>query len=240
MTRFIIALLVLSLSSVFTQAQSDLSDYRADISAVRYGTFNIRSEGYITFNHLDDEHWQLKIRFSDGPVKLSETTRGDIKDQTYRPTEFERRLKVLFYRESVDWDFNWQANRVTGQVKKDDHSYPLTQIIHDPNSFQVPMRRQLMQGATSFDFRFLGYRQPTDLKFEVIGEELLSLEGGRVHTLILKQLKPLGKDEKKLIWVARDHQFIPVKYANYEDGKIRDEMTVKKLWIDGKPVRFSQ
>lgn len=240
MVRLFITALALLLGSVPALAETPLSDYRADVQAVRHGAIDIKSSGYISFNHANDQQWQFKMKFTDGPVNLTESSEGTIVDGIYRPVEFERRMKFIFYRENVNWNFDWAKKVVTGSIKKDDYSYPLSSIIHDPNSFQIPMRQQLMQGETTFNFRYLRWSRPNDLQFKVIGEELLDLEQGRAHTLIIQQIKPLRNGEKKLIWVAKDHQFIPLRFKTYEDGKLRDELIVKKLWIDGKPVSFSQ
>ncbi|EAR09059.1 DUF3108 domain-containing protein [Reinekea blandensis] len=240
MLRTICVLLITLIGSALSFAQSELSDYRAEIRAVRHGAIDIKSEGYISFNHTDQNSWQLKVRLNDGPLKLSETTHGEITDDgLYRPLDFERRLKILFYREDINWRFDWAKQTVSGQVKKDSHSHPLRELIHDPNSFQIPMRQGLKAGETEFNFRFMRYSRPDDLAFEVVGEELLTLAGGRVHTLIIRQTDPLRRDEKKLIWVAKDHNFIPVRFSTYDDGKLKDELVVEKLWVDGKEVRFN-
>lgn len=240
MLRTFCVLLMTLIGSTLSFAQTELSDYRAEIRAVRHGAIDIKSEGYVSFNHTDQNRWQLKVRLDDGPLKLSETTHGEITDDgLYRPLDFERRLKILFYREDIDWRFDWAQQTVSGRVKKDRHNHPLTELIHDPNSFQIPMRQGLKTGETEFSFRFMRYSRPDDLAFEVVGEELLTLAGGRVHTLIIRQTEPLRRDEKKLIWVAKDYNYIPVRFSTFEDGKLKDDMRVEKLWIDGKEVSFN-
>lgn len=241
MLRTFSVLLITLLSSTLSLAQTELSDYRADIRAVRHGAIDIKSEGSISFTHTNQNRWQLEVRLTDGPLKLTEVTHGEIVDgSTYRPLDFERRMKILFYREDIDWEFDWQNQKISGRVKKDNHNHALNELIHDPNSFQVPMRQGLMAGETDFSYRFLRYSRPDDLAFEVVGEELLPLAGGRVHTLIIRQTDPLKRDEKKLIWVAKDHDYIPVKFSTYDDGKLRDELVVEKLWVNGALVDFSQ
>ena len=145
---------------------------------------------------------------------------------------------MLFFKEHVDWQFDWGKEWLTGYVKKDFFEYSLASPIHDPMSFQLPMRAALMEGGKSFAFQFMRHNRPVALKFEVIGEELLLLPNGRVHTLIIKQLWPLQSKQKKLIWVAPELEFVPIRFATFDDGKIENDILVERLWLDDEEVTF--
>lgn len=236
--RLINLLLILTLTSLISAAE--LSDYRAEVSVLHKAVIDLKADGMMTFQHTSPNAWELVIDVKGGPGKSYEKTVGDINDGEYRPKTFKRATKILFIKENIDWTFDWQGKKVTGTVQKDDYQHALNSTIHDPNSFQIPLRQGLMDGQKKFSFTFMRYNRPSSLQFEVIGEELLTLDAGRVHTLILKQTKPLRSDEKKLIWVAKDYDYIPVRFTTYKKDKIKDDVVVEKLWINDQKISFDR
>lgn len=219
---------------------STLSSYKAEITATRHGAIDIRAKGTMFFQLEPNDQWEFGIRVKGGPLKSTEISKGTKRGDTYVPLSYKRDTKLLFVKENINWDFDWDQNKITGKVKKKSYSHDVSGIVHDPNSFQIPLRMALLNGESEFTYQFMKYSRPDKLRFEIMGEELLTLESGRVHTLILKQLEPLRSDEKKLIWVAKDHDFVPVKFTTYEKNKERDTVIVRKLWIDEELVRFDR
>ena len=215
-----------------------LSNYRAEITATRHGVLDIKLDGVMTFISDVQGNWSLQLETDGGPINSFERSVGETVEGQYRPLSYQRDSKVLFFKEHVDWQFDWGKKWLTGYVKKDFFEYSLASPIHDPMSFQLPMRAALMEGEKSFAFQFMRHNRPVALKFEVIGEELLLLPNGRVHTLIIKQLWPLQSKQKKLIWVAPEWEFVPIRFATFDDGKIENDILVERLWLDDEEVTF--
>jgi hypothetical protein len=215
-----------------------LSDYKADIRATRHGILDIKLKGSMSFKISDQGEWAFKLDIKGGPVKSSEVSTGMKVGNEYRPSFYRRNTKVFFSKENIEWQFDWTKNTVTGKVKKDSLKFDMPQTIHDPLSYQIPIREALATGDKTFNFQYMRYKRPGELEFEVVGEELLMLENGRVHTIILKQTKPQRKNEKKLIWVALKHDYVPVRFTTYNENKIKDDVVVEKLWIDNQLVVF--
>ncbi|WP_320822948.1 DUF3108 domain-containing protein [Reinekea sp.] len=215
-----------------------LSNYRADITATRHGTFDIKLDGVMTFLSDAQGDWSLEVRMKGGPISSFERSVGETLAGEFRPLRYQRDTKVLFFKEHVDWQFDWGRARLSGQVKKKALQYDLDDTIHDPMSFQLPLRAALLQGETRFEFQFMRYTRPELLKFEVIGEELLILDKGRVHTLILKQIRPIQSGQKKLIWVAPKLDFVPLRFTTFEDDEVKDDILVKRLWLDDQEINF--
>ena len=218
-------------------SKAELSSYRAQIEATRHGTIDLKADGEIAFKMQPSGQWSLLLDIKGGPLKHRELSSGYTVNSEYRPNKYEQRTKFLFVKEYIDWAFQWDQQKIVGKVKKDDYTFPLETTIHDPLSFQLPLRQSLIDGnRTTFEYQFMRYTRPDTLRFEVIGEELLTLDFGRVHTYILKQTKPMKSDEKKLIWVAKDFDFIPLRFTTYKDDKIKDDLVVEKLWINEQLV----
>jgi hypothetical protein len=217
-----------------------IESYRADVSATRHGSIDIKLQGKINFEIAPNGEWSYTLEAKGGPVKTYETSKGSMDGLDFLPEHYQRNTNFLFVKENVEWTFNWTEKKLNGKIKKDSYNYDLTSIVHDPISFQLPLQSALNNNETKFSFQYLRYKRPEALEYEVIGEELLTLETGQVHTNIIKQTKPTRSDEEKFIWVAKDHGYIPVRFATYKKDKLKDEIIVNKLWINGKVVNFDR
>ena len=218
---------------------TELSNYRADVTVVRHGAIDIKAKGSTSFTIDENNNWQITLSAKGSGLKSEEISKGFFADGVFKPVSYRKRSKFMFLKEKIDWHFDWPNQRVKGKVKKDKRQYPTGESLHDPLSFQAAMRQALINNETQLKYRYLRYNRPQDLAFEVIGEELLNLQQGRVHTLIVKELEPLARVDKSLVWVATDFDYVPVRFANYKKGKLRDEITITELWIDGEKVNFS-
>ncbi|TCS42653.1 DUF3108 domain-containing protein [Reinekea marinisedimentorum] len=219
---------------------ADISDYRAEVKAIRHGTIDLKASGDLVFELTESGLWSLQIDISGGPLKSHERSVGELIDNQFRPLNFERDTKFLLIKEKIRWNFDWTNQVVAGKVQKKEYEHPLTELIHDPISFQVSMRQAFLNGSSAYETPYLRYSRPDSLAFEVIGEELLSVGDDRVHTLIVKQTEPEKKEERKLIWVAPEYDFVPLRFATFKENKIKEEFFVEKLWIDDVRVDFSK
>lgn len=221
--------------AVFANA-AELTEYRADVSAVRHGTVDIKARGEMVFELDQNGRWQNWIEVKGRGLTIEEHSSGRRFNNEFRPTSYDRLTRFLFYREPIQWSFDWRNMVIAGEVKKDDYQYDIDDTVHDPLSFQLEVRRALQQGETTFTYQYMRYNRPQELVLEVIGEELLELADERVHTLIIQQIKPARSSERRLIWVTKNWGFVPVRYATYDDGKIKDDIFVTQLWVDGEKV----
>jgi hypothetical protein len=217
-----------------------IESYRADVSATRHGALDIKLSGVINFEIAPNGDWQYTLNAKGGPIKTKEISRGSMDGLDFLPEHYERNTKILFVKENVEWNFDWEKKKLSGKIKKDSFNYDLNTIVHDPISFQLPLQAALNNNETKFAYQYLRYKRPAELAYEVIGEELLMLETGPVHTNIIKQTKPNRSDEEKYIWVAKDYGFIPVRFATFKNDKLKDEIIVNQLWINGELIRFER
>ena len=216
-----------------------MSSYKAEVDAVRFGAIDIKAKGELRFNLADDGDWDLTISIKGGPLKSYERSVGEHLNNQFRPLSFKRDVRFLFVKEKIQWQFDWPNQKVTGKVQKDDRSHALTDILHDPISFQVAMRQALMSGEQAYNTQFLRYSRPDDLSFRVVGEETIRIAGQSINTLVVEQTKPRRKDELKRIWVSPEHDYIALRFATYKEGKLAEDFYVTKLWINDKAVDFA-
>ncbi len=232
---FVLTISVL-ISSHLTAAE--LTSYKAEVTAVRKGTIDLKVKGEINFNISKSKDWSLALTTKGATVRLSERSTGDFDGINFRPLTYRKRSSVLLFKENITWAFNWANSSVIGRVKKKSYSHSLPEIIHDPLSYQLPFRQQIQKGLKEFQFTYLRYSKPEILKFQIVGHERLNTETGSIDTLIIKQMSPTKKNTVKKIWVSVDYDHIPVKFSTYYKGKLKNEVSVTKLWVEGERISF--
>ena len=137
--------------------------------------------------------------------KYVQASEGDVASSGLRPTTFsvERRGK----KDSAA--FNWADNSVRFNGKSGEHTEAATPGTQDMLSllFQLAFAPPLGDDLTVI---VTNGRKLERYAFERAGEEVISLEGGKFHTLkILKQRK--GDEDGMEVWLALEHHYLPVK-----------------------------
>ena len=137
--------------------------------------------------------------------KYVQASEGDIAAGGLRPTTFsvERRGK----KDSAA--FNWTDNSVRFYGKSGERTEAATPGTQDMLSllFQLAFAPPLGDDLTVI---VTNGRKLERYAFERAGEEVISLEGGKFHTLkILKQRK--GDEDGMEVWLALEHHYLPVK-----------------------------
>ncbi len=137
--------------------------------------------------------------------KYVQASEGDIAANGLRPTTFsvERRGK----KDSAA--FNWTDNSVRFNGKSGERTEAATPGTQDMLSllFQLAFAPPLGDDLTVI---VTNGRKLERYAFERAGEEVISLEGGKFHTLkILKQRK--GDEDGMEVWLALEHHYLPVK-----------------------------
>ena len=137
--------------------------------------------------------------------KYVQASEGEVASSGLRPTTFsvERRGK----KDSAA--FNWTDNSVRFNGKSGEHTEAATPGTQDMLSllFQLAFAPPLGDDLTVI---VTNGRKLERYAFERAGEEVISLEGGKFHTLkILKQRK--GDEDGMEVWLALEHHYLPVK-----------------------------
>lgn len=229
----------LSVLAIAEPSASTLTPFEASLKATRHGAFDISVNGTLSYQVDNRGNWQYSLITDKGLVNSQEVSRGRIVDDVFQTSSYRKNAKVLMIRERSEWDFNWDTMSVQGTVDKDDVAHTLNSITYDPLSYQLALRTGLQNGETEFEFQYLRYKNPTTARFMVIGEELLDVGDGRVLTKIIRQTAPVSADTKRLIWVSPELDYIPVRFATYVNDKIRDDVRVTAVKIDGTNVMLN-
>ena len=219
-------------------AADPLLPFEAKLKATRFGAVDVHLTGTM-YLRTKDNQWEFALNAKKGGISTQEVSKGTLlQDNRFLPTSYNKKARVFLIKEDIEWRFDWPKNKVTGQVKKDKLSHTIKANTFDPLSYQLELRQQLKTGATELNVINLRYKNPEPHRFEVIGEELLDVDGDLIYTKIVKQVQPQKKDTKYLIWVAPELDYITLKFASYRKGKLKDLVEVESLTINGQPINL--
>ena len=163
-----------------------------------------------------------------GGIKESETFRvldGTIVVNTY---QHERSLLGSKREESLTTDHNSGIVHYTRKNKVRDIT--LQPGYLGPMSYQIQIRRDLLAGATSFDYQVMHRGKVREYRFETIGEETLSTAAGNIKCVRLKRIRDDDERETEF-WMARDMDYLLVKLRQKEDNEIY-ELTLASVEIN--------
>ncbi len=68
-----------------------------------------------------------------------------------------------------------------------------------------------------------------------LGEEQLKTKFGTFNAVKLEDRRP-GRDEKTLIWLAKDWDYMVLRLQRVEDGEPEYRVDLKAATLDGKPI----
>lgn len=100
-----------------------------------------------------------------------------------------------------------------------------------PVTYQLQLRRDLADGASSLAYQVMSRGKIRDYKFLVVGEELLDSPLGPINTLVVRRVRD-DNERETLMWLAPDWQFTVVKIRQRE-GKENYEMTLQAGSVNG-------
>ncbi|MHA7879468.1 MAG: DUF3108 domain-containing protein [Saccharospirillum sp.] len=230
-------------TAVTAQSQNptlDLVPFTAELEAIRYGTIDIRTTGTLSLNESGPDQWHYRLATDGRAISLTEEVWFDVDEHRLLPERYRFDSRVLFVRSSKRLTFDHDQRRVTGTVDRDDIDRRFEPPLYDAIGYQIALQQQLAAGNESIELNVFRHKRPDNMAFRVAGEELLRLPTGQVYTLIIEQLTQLSRNERKLIWVAPDLGYMPIRFGRFEDGNIKEEIRVTRLILDGQAVSFER
>ncbi|MCM2679275.1 DUF3108 domain-containing protein [Echinimonas agarilytica] len=110
--------------------------------------------------------------------------------------------------------------------------YPLktkwTEDLLDPVGYQLQMRIDVAEGKKELEYPVLYKGGRRDYKFEVVGEELLKLPIGEIHTVKLKRIRS-NKKRETFVWLSKDHDFIVARIWQAKEGEEQADLRLAQF-----------
>lgn len=230
--------------TVMAQSQNlpvlDLAPFTAELEAIRYGTIDISTTGTLTLRETGPEQWHYRLATDGRAISLTEEVWFDVDNHLLLPSRYSFESRVLFVRNNKQLQFDHDERRVSGTVDKDRINTRFEAPLYDAIGYQIALQQQLAAGHEHIELNVFRHKRPDNMAFRVAGEEMLRLPTGRIYTLIIEQTTQLSRNERKLIWVAPDLGYMPIRFGRYESGKIKEEIRVTSLVLDGQAISFER
>lgn len=217
----------------------ELVPFKAKLEAIRYGAIDLKTGGTLRLSR-DKDQWHYRLATDGHAIALDEEVWMTVDGDQLLPQRYEFESKVFWVKNRKSLRFDHRNNRVTGRVDKDKIDAGFKPPLYDAIGYQIALQQALIAGERTIRLNVFRHNRPDDMVFQVIGEEMLDLPSGDIYTWIVEQTDPVGKNERKLIWVAPDLNFIPLRFGRYEKGKLKEEIRTLSLTLDGQAVSFDQ
>ncbi|GGX65341.1 DUF3108 domain-containing protein [Saccharospirillum salsuginis] len=237
MRQFIRNWLLVTAATLCTTQAAELVPFTAELEAIRYGAIDLSTEGTLRLRR-DGSDWHYRLATDGRTVSLKEEVWLSVDGNQLLPLRYEFESKLFWVKNTKSLRFDHSENRVTGRVDKDRIDTRFEPPLYDAIGYQLELQQQLIDGEREISFDVFRHKRPDRMAFRVIGEEMLDLPTGEVYTWIVEQTDPIGKNERKLIWVAPDLNFVPLRFGRYEKGKLKEEIRTLSLSLDGQRISF--
>lgn len=115
--------------------------------------------------------------------------------------------------------FDWQENKVFNKVSKEPWEAKIPDNVQDKLTHAVALRLDLMQKPRRNEYVYT-VAEDDEIKpytFYFLGEEKLKTRIGDLDTVVYKLITKEGR--ATYMWLAVNHQYLPVRVHHYKDGK---------------------
>ncbi len=172
----------------------------------------------------------LSIMTSD---TITESSTAVLSEGRVRPLHYVYRHRSNSRPENIEYRFDWNTMRVTGQAKKNRPvARKFSAHISDPLLYQLAMMQDLMQGKHTLSYQVVNDKgRLEEFVFDVAGEEILKTSAGRLEAV--KLVRRNDSSRQTQIWCAKKFNYLPVLVKQ----KLRDgtRMDLEVTGFSGLP-----
>ena len=121
----------------------------------------------------------------------------------------------------LELDFDWSANKLRINDKKQPWQLDLEPKTLDKLVYQLSLMSDLAADKTQFTYRIADGGKIKTYVIELIAEEVITTQLGKIQTVKLKRIKEEPSNRKTILWCAPSLYFLPVKLQHTEkDGTV--------------------
>ena len=150
--------------------------------------------------------------------RIDETASGEIREGAVRPDRYERLVETPKKKQTVQFRFDWSANRVQARDNQEQASLPLSPGVVDPLSLNLRVMWDLQRGQVPQEYTLIDETELKTYRIRHEGEERLDTTLGPLQAARISQSKP-GKTRITTFWFAPSLHYLPVRVAQQKDGK---------------------
>lgn len=215
----------------------ELFPYKMEIYAERYGMITISASGTQTLQQNDQGQWEFHLTAKKSWLSIKEQATFNFDDGKVTPLHYSSENKVSFIRDkrSINYDHVNGVMQINDNL--DERTVPMNSPVYDGITFQQAMIKGLTEGQTDFNFKVVRLLKLWDVSYQVVREEQLSTPMGKIDTLVIEQRRGVvPKSHRRLFWLAKDYQWIPIRVEHKDGGKLIYRISAKSLIFNNQPI----
>lgn len=183
------------------------------------------------------DHWRLTQQASKWFITIAEESLVEVTEEgEIRPLRY-RYDNSVSSKKNQRIEFDWQARRATDNEYRKPYSLPIEDDYSDQLSAQLQLRQRLLSGRAPARWQqtIVKNGKVKTYRIELLGEEVLSTELGKVNTVKLRRTRK-GSSAETLVWLAKDWNYLIAKLEQLEDD---DSLSLELISgsLDGQALK---
>ena len=221
------ASLVLQPAVADTRLTPHQAQYRVKISVVS-GELNtqlaLNDNGHYVATHVIAPTGLSKLVARGSIAETSEFAGGDdgVVPVAYRSDDSLSRDK-----ERADIRFDWDRNEASGTVNEQELTTVLEGLSHDRVSIQYQLMHDLLNGATSSQYRMFEVDKLKILNIRNIGTRTVKVPAGTFEAVGI-QHQAENSSRVTTLWCVAELDYLPVIIEQHRKGKLRVRATLRR------------
>lgn len=168
-----------------------------------------------------DNLWRYTFSAHTAVATATETSDFRFDGTTVKPLGYQQKRKIFFARKNAGVDFDWAAGKGRGHRDgKAPVTYTLLPGTVDALNMEIQFRRDLKEtGKLAGPYALATPKEISPLTFVIEGREVLQTPFGKLNTLRVSR-KHADPHRRTTFWLAVDHDYLPAKVMQDDDGSI--------------------
>ena len=137
-----------------------------------------------------------------------------------RPDRFVSSDGLSRDKETVDFQFDWEAGLISGLLNGQDFETPVEGIVHDRVSLQYGLMHDLSNGVHRSDYYLQDAEKFKPLSITNIGSKSVKVPFGMFEAIGV-QHQAEGSSRVTTLWCVEELGFLPVIIEQHRKGKLR-------------------
>ncbi|GAA4873612.1 DUF3108 domain-containing protein [Ferrimonas pelagia] len=229
--RILLTLLcTLSLSAI----AGPYTPFRADYE-VFHGKDSLGG-GYYQLEQLGQDHYRMgyqsSVKYLFLSDKRTEKSEFTVENDQLVPQHYEMARSGTGPNFGATIHFDHDKGTIDARYKKRNAQFELTQPIYDSLLYQQQLRLDIAAGKNELVYPFVQKTRQREYRYQVIGEETISLPYGELETIKVERIRDPSKDKATIIWLAPSLNYIVARLAHFEEGELKADMKLTQVSFD--------
>lgn len=169
----------------------------------------------------DNNLWRYTFSANSAVATATEISDFRFDGTAVKPLGYQQKRKVFFSKKNARVDFDWATGKGSGHRDgKSSVTYKLLPGTVDALNMEIQFRRDLKEtGKLAGPYALATPKDISSLTFVIEGKETLQTPFGKLNTIRVSR-KHADPHRRTTFWLAVDHDYLPAKVMQDDDGSI--------------------